>query len=34
VISYGEERPLDAGHGEEAWAANRRDEFVVTRRVG
>ncbi|HXI20758.1 MAG TPA: peptidoglycan-associated lipoprotein Pal, partial [Gemmatimonadales bacterium] len=30
VISYGEERPLDAGHDETAWAANRRDEFEVT----
>jgi peptidoglycan-associated lipoprotein len=34
VVSYGEERPLDPGHTEEAWAANRRDEFVVTRRIG
>ena len=31
VVSYGKERPLDAGHGEEAWARNRRDDFVVTR---
>lgn len=30
VVSYGEERPLDPGHDEEAWAANRRDEFEVT----
>jgi peptidoglycan-associated lipoprotein len=29
VISYGEERPDDPGHGEEAWAKNRRDEFVL-----
>lgn len=28
VISYGEERPLDNGHTEEAWAKNRRVEFV------
>ncbi len=30
TISYGEERPLDPGHNEEAWAKNRRDRFVVT----
>ena len=29
TVSYGEERPLDPGHNEEAWAKNRRDEFVV-----
>jgi peptidoglycan-associated lipoprotein len=29
VISYGEERPVDPGHDEEAWAKNRRDEFVI-----
>ena len=28
TISYGEERPLDPGHTEEALARNRRDEFV------
>ena len=28
VISYGKEMPVDPGHTEEAWAANRRDEFV------
>ncbi|GAB6034814.1 peptidoglycan-associated lipoprotein Pal [Galenea microaerophila] len=27
TISYGEERPLDPRHNEEAWAKNRRDEF-------
>jgi peptidoglycan-associated lipoprotein len=27
--SYGEERPVDPGHTEEAWARNRRAEFVV-----
>lgn len=27
VISYGEELPLDPGHGEEAWSRNRRAEF-------
>ncbi len=29
VISYGEERPLDSGHDESAWARNRRASFVV-----
>ncbi|MBI5966348.1 MAG: OmpA family protein [Deltaproteobacteria bacterium] len=28
TISYGEERPLDPGHTEEARSKNRRDEFV------
>jgi len=27
TISWGEERPADPGHNEEAWAKNRRDEF-------
>ena len=26
---YGEERPVDYGHTEGAWAKNRRAEFVV-----
>lgn len=30
TVSYGEERPLDSGHDETAWAKNRRDEFDVT----
>jgi len=30
VISFGEERPLDPGHDEDAWTKNRRDEFEVT----
>lgn len=30
TISYGEERPLDPGSNEEAWAKNRRAHFVVT----
>ena len=30
TISYGEERPLAQGSNEEAWAMNRRAEFVVT----
>lgn len=28
VVSYGEERPADAGHDEAAWAKNRRAEIV------
>jgi peptidoglycan-associated lipoprotein len=28
-ISYGEERPLDPGHDEAAWARNRRAQFVI-----
>jgi peptidoglycan-associated lipoprotein len=28
TISYGEERPLDSGHDESAWAKNRRVHFV------
>lgn len=31
VVSFGEERPLDPGHDEGAWAKNRRDDFEVTR---
>ena len=29
TISYGEEKPSDPGHDEQAWAKNRRDEFVI-----
>lgn len=29
TVSYGEERPLDPGHHERAWALNRRVHFVV-----
>ena len=29
AISYGEERPVVLGKGEEAWAKNRRAHFVV-----
>ncbi len=32
TISYGEERPLDKGHHEEAWAKNRRAHIVVLSR--
>jgi peptidoglycan-associated lipoprotein len=28
AVSYGEEKPLDPGHDEDAWAKNRRVEFV------
>ena len=31
VVSFGEERPVDPGSTEEAWAHNRRAEFRVTR---
>jgi peptidoglycan-associated lipoprotein len=32
TISYGEERPLDKSHDEEAWAKNRRAHIVVLSR--
>ncbi len=28
AVSYGKERPQDAGHSEEAWARNRRVDLV------
>ncbi len=28
TISYGEERPADSRHNEDAWSKNRRDHFV------
>jgi peptidoglycan-associated lipoprotein len=31
TISYGEEKPVDPGHDESAWAKNRRAEFVVVK---
>lgn len=31
TISYGEEKPADAGHDEAAWARNRRAEFVIVK---
>jgi peptidoglycan-associated lipoprotein len=31
TISYGEEKPVDQGHDEAAWAKNRRDEFVIVK---
>jgi len=27
-VSYGEEKPVDPGHDEAAWARNRRVEIV------
>jgi peptidoglycan-associated lipoprotein len=29
TISYGEERPIDRGHGDAAWARNRRAYFLI-----
>lgn len=29
TVSFGEEKPADTGHGEEAWAKNRRAHFVL-----
>ncbi|MBW2647372.1 MAG: peptidoglycan-associated lipoprotein Pal [Deltaproteobacteria bacterium] len=29
TVTYGEERPLDPGHNEEAWTKNRRARFVI-----
>ena len=31
TISYGEERPVDPGNNEEAWAKNRNDQFTLTK---
>jgi peptidoglycan-associated lipoprotein len=31
TISYGESKPADPGHDEEAWAKNRRAEFKISR---
>jgi peptidoglycan-associated lipoprotein len=30
TISFGEEKPVDDGHDEAAWARNRRAEFVIS----
>jgi len=30
TISYGEEKPFDPAHNEEAWAKNRRAHFLIT----
>ena len=29
IVSYGEDNPVDPEHNEEAWARNRRDDFVI-----
>jgi peptidoglycan-associated lipoprotein len=29
TISYGKDKPVDLGHDEAAWKANRRDDFVL-----
>lgn len=29
TVSYGEERPIAAGHNEASWAENRRAQFVI-----
>ena len=29
TVSYGEEKPFDPGHNEEAWSKNRRGHFVT-----
>jgi len=29
TISYGKDKPVDTGHDEAAWKANRRDDFVL-----
>jgi len=31
IVSYGEERPLNPGHDDDAWRQNRRADFLVTR---
>jgi peptidoglycan-associated lipoprotein len=31
ILTYGEEKPVDPGHDEAAWAKNRRDEFVIVK---
>ncbi|HMP81319.1 MAG TPA: OmpA family protein [Verrucomicrobiota bacterium] len=31
TLTFGEDRPADPGHGEAAWAKNRRAEFVLLR---
>ena len=30
TISFGKENPIDTGHDEAAWSANRRGNFVIT----
>ena len=33
TTSYGEEKPVDPGHNEEAWAKNRNDQFSLLNTV-
>ncbi|MEW6616739.1 MAG: peptidoglycan-associated lipoprotein Pal [Thermodesulfobacteriota bacterium] len=33
TISYGEEKPLDPGHNEDAWAKNRRAHFKIVSEI-
>jgi peptidoglycan-associated lipoprotein len=28
TVSFGEEKPKDEGHNEQAWSQNRRDDIV------
>jgi len=30
IVSFGEDRPLESGENENAWAQNRRAEFIIT----
>jgi peptidoglycan-associated lipoprotein len=30
IVSYGEERPAEAGSGESVWSKNRRSEFTIS----
>jgi peptidoglycan-associated lipoprotein len=32
LVSYGEEKPADAGHDEQSWRLNRRVEIVYVER--
>ncbi len=32
TVSFGEERPLDPGHNEKAWALNRRVDLVIIKK--
>ena len=31
IISYGKEKPAVEGHDEDAWAKNRRDDFIIVK---
>jgi peptidoglycan-associated lipoprotein len=30
---YGERKPIDPGHNENAWSKNRRVEFIILKRA-